>query len=127
MKPSEKTDIVCIKKIIKYIGSINECFTHFKINSHEDLENTHLAQLAVTQAITNIYEAKKRFRPEAISLIPNFDKIKISRARNIASHDYESVDFVIIYGICQGLMRNSVLDELNEVIISENENQPNNH
>jgi len=119
VKASEKLDVITIKKILGYIKNIEECFEHFDIKSSHDLESMRLAQLATTQAITNMFEAKKKLRPEAIDVIPVFDRVKIGRARNIASHDYDSVDFNIIFDICKRLMGEAVNNELNRVISVE--------
>ena len=38
---------------------------------------------------------------EVLSKLPEFDKIRLANARNIASHDYDSLDFEIIYRMCE--------------------------
>jgi len=107
-----KTDKSCIEKILKYISDIKTCFSHFNINSFDVLKNERLAQLVVTQSITNIYEAKKFINQVSLDRLTNFGNIKISAARNIASHDYESVNFKIIYDVCNKLTANNVTEEL---------------
>ena len=109
---SYKTDKICIEKIIKYINDIKTCFSHFDINSPDDLENTRLAQLAITQSITNIHEIKKHMEQEVLDSLSDFNGIKISAARNIASHDYENVNFKIIYDVCNKLTADAVTEEL---------------
>jgi len=107
-----KTDKTCIEKILKYINDIKICLSHFRINSFNELKNERLAQLAITQSITNIYEVKRLINQEILNEVSNFDNIKISAARNIASHDYESVNFKIIYDVCNKLTANTVMEEL---------------
>lgn len=104
MKQSLETDKVCIEKILKYIDGIQDCFTRLDINSYLDFEKDGIAQLAVTQSITNLHEAKKQIQQVTLDNIAEFDKIKLAVARNIASHDYESVNFETIYRICSRLL-----------------------
>ena len=112
MNTNYKTDKACIEKILKYIGDIKTCLYHFKINSFNDLRNERLAQLAVTQSITNIHEVKRLINQESLDRVSNFNNIKISAARNIASHDYESVNFKIIYDVCIKLTASNITEEL---------------
>jgi len=44
------------------------------------------------------------------------DKIRLKAARNIASHDYDSLDFDIIYRRTMQLISKEVSDELEAVI-----------
>ena len=112
MSANYKTDKACIEKILKYINDIKTCFSHFSINSFEDLRNTRLAQLAITQSITNIHETKRLISQDVLDRISDFANIKIAAARNIASHDYESVNFKIIYDVCNKLMASNVMGVL---------------
>lgn len=116
MKQSIKTDIICIEKIIKYVKGIKECFEHFNINSDSDLQDTFLAKLAITQLITNIYETKKHIQDVTLQKIPNLNSINLQAARHIASHDYESVSFDIIYRRCLQLTSEKVYNELESFI-----------
>ena len=116
MKQTAKTDIIYMKKIIKYIALIGETYSKFDINSLEDLENDEVCQLAITQAITNIYEMKKKIRSEALAQAPAFDKILLKVARNIASHDYDSLDFEIIYKRTVQLLKSEVSQELEAIV-----------
>ncbi len=114
MKQSNETDKICIEKIIKYIGDIQTCFNHFNITTYSEFENQRLAQLAITQSITNIYETKKYLQQATLYNIPDFDKIKIGVARNIASHDYESINFETIYRICTKLLSSHIKEVLED-------------
>lgn len=115
MKSNAETDKIYVEKIIKYIDDIKHCFEHFNISSHNDFKAERISQFAVTQIITNIYEVKKKITPETLLMLPEFDKLKIAGARNIASHDYEQVNFRIVYDICNMLMSEEVLNDLNGV------------
>jgi uncharacterized protein with HEPN domain len=119
MKPSQKLDRICIQKIVNYIGEIKLCFEHFHVDTHEDFENARLSQLATTQLITNIYELKKKIRSESLNRMPEFNKLKLSVARNVASHEYENIDTEMIYHICEKLLSKGINDELIEVITDD--------
>jgi uncharacterized protein with HEPN domain len=112
MQPSAKADKIRIAKILKYTEDIKECFKHFNITSYNDLKAVRLSQFAVTQIITNIYELKKKLTLEALLDMPNFDNVKMAGARNIASHDYEQINFRMIYDICAMLTSETVISEL---------------
>lgn len=118
MKKGWTCDKVCIEKIIKNIDRIEAAFEHFEIETPEDLIDCDLAQLAITQAITNIHETKKLLRQETLDNIRNFDTIKVAAARNIASHDYDSVNFKIIYDISVRL----ISEPIKEVLQNEYDN-----
>lgn len=109
-----KTNKACIEKIFKYINDIQTCLNHFSIASFADLENKRLAQLAITQSITNISEAKKLMSQKVLNKMPAFNDIKILAARNLASHDYENVNFRIIYDVCKKLTADTVMEVLTD-------------
>lgn len=81
-----------------------------------DLENKGLAGYAVTQIITNIHKLKKKLTDEALLKLPKFDKIRLAGARNIASHDYDRVNFEMVYDFCKMLLSNKIKSELSEVL-----------
>ena len=123
MKKNNKTDKICIEKILGYVEHIRDCFERYNIKSHNDLENEKLAQFAITQIITNIHELKKKLTDEALLKLPEFDKIRLAGARNIASHDYDSLDFEVIYRICKRrLLSENVKNELEGVLESYEDN-----
>jgi len=112
MKENYSRDKACIEKIIKYIYDLENCFTHFNIKSYEDLQKNRLAQLATTQLITNLSETKKLMQQTTLGNIQPFASIKVTTTRHIASHDYDSVNFKIIYDICQKLLMIEVMEVL---------------
>ena len=119
MKKNDKTDKICIEKILRYIGDIKECFEFYDIKSHSDLESKRLAGYAVTQILTNIYAAKQKLTNEALMKLPEFDRIKLAGARNIAGHDYDRVNFEMIYDFCNMLLSDKIKSELSEVLNDE--------
>jgi len=52
---------------------------------------------------------------ETIAKVPTVDKVRLKTARNIASHDYDSLDFDIIYRITLQLISKEVSKELEAV------------
>ena len=123
MKKNDKTDKICIAKILRYIGDIKECFEFYGIKSYSDLESKRLAGYAVTQIITNIHELKKKLTDTVLLKLPEFDKIRLTNARNIASHDYDGLNFEAIYTICKRrLLNENVKNELEGVLKSYEDN-----
>jgi len=116
MKQTQKTDIEYIKKILRYIGMIDKTYDTLGVESREDFECNEICQLAIAQSITNIYEVKKKIRAETLSQVPAFDRILLKAARNIASHDYDSLDFEIIYKRTIQLLKPEVSQELEAIV-----------
>jgi len=117
MVQSNKLDLICIEKILRHIQTIKDACILFNIYDPNDLALNEICQLAVTQAITNIYELKQKIQNETINKMILFSNLKfgLKAARNIASHDYDSLDFGIIYGLIEKLMRDDLIDELEVV------------
>ena len=115
MKQSSELDIVCIGKILKYIQTINNAYTKFDITNADDLAGNDICQLAITQAVTNIYELRQKIQADTLSQMPLFSKIRLKAARNIASHDYDSLDFDVVYKRTSQLLKSEVADELEAV------------
>lgn len=116
MKKSPAQDAQKLRSIIKSIINIGDCFQQRNIDNADNLNCDALAQAACTQFITNIYEAKKRLQDETINKLPELNKIRLASARHIASHDYDSLEFVVIFGICKQLSRAKILAELYGVL-----------
>ena len=116
MKKSNQFDIQKLNSIIKSILNIKKCFELHDINNSNNLKNDEIAQAACTQFITNIYENKKKIQNETYNKLIELNKIKLAGARHIASHDYDSVNFMVIYSICKQLIKEEVLSELRGII-----------
>lgn len=114
MKQEYNLDLECITKILKYTKAISDAYTMFEITNVEGLKRNHVCQLAVTQAITNIHEIKKRMSQDVLVQMPLFGKIGLKAVRNIASHDYDSLDFGIIFRRTRQLLASEVNKELEE-------------
>lgn len=116
MEQSIKLDIICIDKVLRYIKLIGETYTMCGVVKKEDLLDNGVCQLAIAQALTNVYEVKKRISPTVLSKAPSFDKILLKAARNIASHDYDSLDFRVVFDRTMQLLNKEVSNELEAVI-----------
>jgi len=116
MKQSDKLDIICATKILRHIQSITDAYKVFNIVKAEDFKVNHICQLAVAQAMTNIYELWKKLQAETIEKMPNLSTVRLKATRNIASHDYDSLDFDILYNQTQKLMKPEIRKELEAVI-----------
>ena len=116
MEKSNEQDILKLNSIIKSLTNIKKAFTQNGINNANNLKNDELTQAACTQFVTNIQEAKKKLQDETYNKLVELNKIKLANARNIASHDYDSVDFGIIYDICNRLIKATVLSEAYAVL-----------
>ena len=53
---------------------------------------------------------------ETLSSLKEFSKIRLRTTRQIASHDYASIDFKLVFNICNRITKDSVNDELSEFI-----------
>ena len=122
MKKSASVDVQCITKIQAYINDIRAILATDNISSAEALKNTLSAKYATTQLITNIYELSRKLQDDTLTALPNFNSPVLKKARQIASHEYEAVDFRSIYSLCTQLTGETVKKELNtclEVCISD--------
>lgn len=112
MKKSDRLDSICISRLLKYIQTLRDAYDMFNITNADDLAANDICQLAVTQIITNIYELKLKMQSKSLDKTPLFNKIGLRASRNIASHDYDSLDFEIIYKQTCQLLCQEVSDEL---------------
>ena len=111
-------DIQKLRNILKWLEHIKLVYTESEILNPNVLKNNIIAQAALTQFITNIYEDKKKLSDETFNKLSELNKIKLAQARNIASHDYDSVDFGIIYAICKKLIAYLQTQEIGETLRS---------
>ena len=112
VKQTNKTDAICATKILKHIQSVRDAFAIFKIKSSADFLSSHICQLAVAQAMTNVFELRKKLREEVVDNMPHFGRLRLKATRNIASHDYDSLDFAILFKQTQQLLDSEVNKEL---------------
>ena len=116
MKKSVEQDINKLNSIVKSIGNIKMAFDRNTIDTPTSFRNDELTQLACTQLITNIYEAKKKLQDETFDKLTTLNKIDLSTTRNIASHDYDRINFNIIYELCKRLTRPGILAEIYKIL-----------
>jgi len=110
-------DLHCIELCVKHIKKMRAVFDEFGIKTLEDFEGSETCQLAITQLVTNIHEPSKKIGDDLTAQMPLFSKqrkrIKVSR--NISSHDYESVDWEIVYKLVCDLTKDEIIAELEGV------------
>lgn len=116
MKKSNEQDILKLNSIIKSLTNIKKVFEQNEITNANILKRDEISQAACTQFITNIQETKKKIQDETYNKLVEFNKVRLAGARNIASHDYDSLDFGIIYDICKRLIKDNILLEINKVL-----------
>ena len=116
MKKSKEQDIKKLNSIIKSLTNIKKVFEQNDIINSNGLKRDDITQAACTQFITNIQEDKNKLQDETYNKLIELNKIKLAGARNIASHDYDSLDFGIIYDICKRLTRSVILSEIYGVL-----------
>ena len=116
MKKSISVDKQCVTKILSYIKNIKQVLEMENVKSSESLEDSIAAKYAVTQLVTNIYELSKNIQASTLSTLQDFSKIRLRTTRQIASHDYASIDFKLVYAICVRLMAQPVYNELSKFI-----------
>jgi len=79
-------------------------------------KKSDIAQRVCTQCITTIEMVKRLTSDDIKSNMSKFNKIKLSKTRNISSHDYDNVDMSIVYGISIKLITENILSELDDEI-----------
>ena len=108
----------CIEKILKWTKKIQDVLDKFDINDYESFEQDEICQLAINQLITNIHELTKKVDNETLNKMPILAKSKLGlkNARNISSHDYDSLDFRIVYRLVMDLLSSNFKIELEGIL-----------
>jgi len=111
-------NLQCIEKILKWTNKIRDVLHEFDINSFRDFERDETCQLAISQLITNVHELTKKINKDIIDKMPILAKSRVGlkNARNISSHDYDSLDYKIVYDIVKDLISTKFKNELEEMI-----------
>ncbi len=106
-------DEQCLLKIEKYVGKIKEAYALIKDQDETQIDQG-LTGYALTQCITNLYEVITRVSNDKLTQ-KLWPLIKRTRAtRNIASHDYESVNWDIVKENCRAIIKTVTPKLLNE-------------
>jgi len=121
------TDKVVVLKIKKYVSHLGRVHEAIKDKSTDELEDDLLSYTAA-QLITNLKETFDMIKSEEIQ-----DRYKalrnpqIVRIRNIASHDYESLDWSVVKSGCKRIVELYNLDAYHDAslkIIDSKEDSP---
>jgi uncharacterized protein with HEPN domain len=117
---SNANDILKLNSIIRSITNIKNVFTQHDIESLNIFKNDEIAQAACARFITNIYKAKKHktngLQESTYNKLTELNKVKLDTASNTINLDYDSMDFKVIYIICQDLIRASIFAEIYGVL-----------
>lgn len=112
MKKSIAVDKQCITKMLKYIEEIKMIIDDGNIASFQDLKASLIHKYAVTQIITNIYELSKKMQDSTLQELKYLDMRMLRTARQIASHNYDALDFRSIFNLCSDLADDLLISEL---------------
>ena len=113
--------IICCRKIIRYLNDIKECFEQFNIKDYQDLEKTKFAHYAITQLITILNSLKENLQIDTVLQMNAFCHINLKEARNDASHAYNRVNFERFCELCLDLTKDEIYEELRLVIKAVNQ------
>jgi uncharacterized protein YutE (UPF0331/DUF86 family) len=95
-------DEQCLQKIEKYVGKMKEAYETIKDLNDDEIDQG-LVGYALAQCFTNLYETVSRVTNDELSekLWPILKRTRI--ARNIAAHDYDSINWDIMKENCRGI------------------------
>jgi len=119
MKKSIEYDCKCVERILGYIQKLKDMQERFKVHNLDDFNKDDIYQLATAQIFTNIYETEKNIQESTLDKLTVLKKLNLKVPRNIASHDYESLDFAILYRQVIQLLNSKLTNEL-EAFINDN-------
>jgi len=87
-------------KIEKYIGKFSILYSRIKDLSGDEIEDG-MDGMALTQCATNLFELASRITDDELSeTLSILSSGRLAKLRNIASHDYDAVDWAIAKNIC---------------------------
>lgn len=106
-------DEQCLQKIEKYTAKIREAFKQIENLTAVEIDKG-LAGYALTQCLTNLYETVVRVNSEnlTVKLLPILKRTKITR--NIASHDYDSINWDIVKDLSRFILKTVTADFLKD-------------
>lgn len=101
-------------KIKKYKNKLVKVYDIIEMQSDEEIDDG-LDGLALAQCLTNLYELALRLESEDISnCLSILTSKKIQKTRNIASHDYDAINWAFVKLNCK-----SILESLTDDIIEK--------
>ena len=116
MKSDKWALLINLNRMLDEISVIEETFNDYSVQNTAKLKQKAVAQRAVTQCITTLDALKKNLPQDTLDNLSALKSINLTKTRNIASHDYDSVSFDFVFRICQRLMESAVSDELRREI-----------
>lgn len=103
-----------LQKIKKYRNALSKSYEKIKDLPEKDLDINDSAA-ATTQYITAISELAKLIENEEIEeKIAYLVKGRVQRTRNIAAHDYYSINWTLVKDVCR-----NILDKVTDKVIDQ--------
>ena len=107
-------DEIILQKILKYLAKVKRLYAAIEHLPLEDIDDRD-ESLALTQCLTNIHSLVQHITNEEItSKLIVFYSSNLNTCRNIASHDYDSLNWFKVKELCRKL-----LDEKVSAVIKE--------
>ena len=101
-------------KIEKYIRRLDQLLKVIAPLTDDAIDDT-IEAMALTQCVTNLFELTSRIEDDdIIDQISILRSAKVGRLKNIASHDYDAVNWSIVKTTCR-----KILDTVTPALIHE--------
>ena len=114
-------DLIALQKIRNYLGRVRECYKKIGALSEEQLLELH-ESYALTQYLTNIHAIFQNIDDmEISSRLIIFSSRNIHKCRNISSHDYDSLNWVLVKRLCSQLLSLEISEILDTEIAKQQE------
>jgi len=103
-------------KISKHLNKLNTLYSSI-VNLTDTEIDDGIEGLALTQCITNLFELSSRIdNDDVLERLSMLSSGRVARVRNIASHDYDSINWSIIKNICRKILSSITIDVINELL-----------
>ncbi len=98
------------------ISDLKDSLQEFKIQSFQDLKNSRFGKYSITQIITIIYGLSTHIRETMLKRLLAFNGIDMNVTRNISSHNYDALNYRILYSIIEKLIDDKIFNELSDYL-----------
>ena len=132
---SIKRDLVVLQKIYEHQKILKEEFVKYKIVDANDFDSQHIGYMVrrgFVQTVGDVFELSRSLKDETIKKI-GFNKRIIKDFRNTATHNYGSLNNLIIFSCVKHCISKELMKNVNDEILrletelSENNNDKNNN
>jgi len=91
-------------KISKYMDKLEYLYSHIQDLSDSEIDEG-IEGLALAQCVTNLFELAIRLENDEVAeKLSILSSGRTARLRNINSHDYDAVDWVVAKDICRKIL-----------------------